>query len=379
MKKIILSLSFLLLLASTYAQSFSKKGGGGSDNWGSQVVVHTGCLTGTGVAGDSLDVASGCITPSKLDRTYLTAEVDGSVTNELQDLSLSGNTLSLTGDGTTVSLAAYVNTDNQDLTLSNDTLYLDGDATPVSLAAYVNTDNQDLTLSGNTLALTGDGTTVSLAAYVNTDNQDLTLSGNTLSLSGDATSVSLSAYVNTDAQDLTLSGNTLSLTGDATTVSLASYVNTDAQTLSISNDTLSISGGNSVILPTGTVAVNDTITNAQTTTSTSFVDITNASLTFPSAGTWQVTYQINYSANSNTQNSYFRMITNTSTVIGNSCLTLDKASSALSYNASRTFFVTVASSVTYKLQWKSGSGANTMTLLNNKTENSSSIIALRVR
>lgn len=350
MKKFILSLSFLLLMASTYAQSFSKKGSGGSDNWGSQVVVHTGCLTGSGVAGDSLDVANNCITPSKLDRTYLTAEVDGSVTNELQDLSLSGNTLSLTGDGT-----------------------------PVSLAAYVNTDNQDLSLSGNTLSLTGDGSPVSLAAYVNTDNQDLTLSNDTLYLVGDATPVSLAAFTNTDNQDLTLSGNTLSLTGDATTVSLAAYVNTDNQTLSISNDTLSISGGNLVILPTGTVVVNDTITDAQTTISTSFTDITNGSITFPSAGTWQVSYQINYVAASNTQSSSFRMITNTGTVIGNSCIKLEKASSQTFYNASRSFFVTVTSSVTYKLQWRTGAAANTMTIANNKTDTSCSISALRIR
>lgn len=46
-------------------------------------------------------------------------EIDGSTTNEIQDLSLSTNTLSLTGDGTTVDLSGYLdNTDAQSLTIT---------------------------------------------------------------------------------------------------------------------------------------------------------------------------------------------------------------------------------------------------------------------
>lgn len=45
---------------------------------------------------------------------YLLSEVDGSVTNELQDLSLSGNILSLSGDPSTIDLSGYLdNTDTQ--------------------------------------------------------------------------------------------------------------------------------------------------------------------------------------------------------------------------------------------------------------------------
>ncbi|NNE25699.1 MAG: hypothetical protein HKN09_02540 [Saprospiraceae bacterium] len=62
---------------------------------------------------------------------------------------------------------------------------------------------QDLHLSGNTLSLSGDATTVDLSTYMdNTDAQDLSLSGTILSLSGDATTVDLSAY-----DDWTNSGN----------------------------------------------------------------------------------------------------------------------------------------------------------------------------
>ena len=98
----------------------------------------------------------------------LSTNPDGTFsTNAGQDLSLSGNTLSLTGDTTSVDLSPYVNTDNQDLSLSGNTLSLTGDATPIDLSSYLNTDNQDLSLSGNTLSLTGDATTIDLSPYAN--------------------------------------------------------------------------------------------------------------------------------------------------------------------------------------------------------------------
>jgi len=77
---------------------------------------------------------------------FLTTEVDGDVTNEIQDLSLSINTLSLTGDATSVDLSGYLdNTDAQDLSLNSNTLSLTNDATTVDLSGYLdNTDNQNL-------------------------------------------------------------------------------------------------------------------------------------------------------------------------------------------------------------------------------------------
>lgn len=232
---------------------------------------------------------------------FTSLEGDASATNELQDLSLSGNTLRLSSDATSVNLAPYLdNTDEQDLSLTGTTLSIsDGnsvdlstlpgstddqeltltgsslsieDGNSVSLTAFLdNTDAQDLSLSGNTLSLTGDATSVSLTPYLdNTDEQDLSLTGTTLSISDgnsvdlstlpgntddqeltltesslsieDGNSVSLAPFLdNTDAQDLSLSGDILSLTGDATTVSLATYLdNTDEQNLSLSINTLSL-------------------------------------------------------------------------------------------------------------------------------------------
>lgn len=228
-------------------------------------------------------------------------DADASTTNEIQDLSLAANTLSLSNDATTVDLSAYLdNTDAQ--TLSTASVNANTRSVTISGGNSVNVDVRDadasttneiqsLSLSGNTLSLTNDAATVSLATYLdNTDNQDLTLSTNILSLSNDATTVDLSAFLdNTDAQilstasvnantrsvtisggnsvnvdvrdadfsttneiqNLSITGNTLALSGSATTIDLAAFKdNTDAQTLTYDGPTkvLSISGGNNVTI-----------------------------------------------------------------------------------------------------------------------------------
>jgi phage protein U len=181
---------------------------------------------------------------------------DASDINEIQTLSLSGNTLSLT-DGGSADLSGYLdNTDAQELTLSGTTLSLTGDATPVNLSVLqdgVGTDDQQLSFTGTTLSLE-DGGSVNLSSLqdgTGTDDQALTLSGNTLSLENGG-SVSLAAYLdNTDAQNLTLSGTTLSLTGDATPVDLSGLqdgTGTDDQVLSFTGTTLSLEDGGSVNL-----------------------------------------------------------------------------------------------------------------------------------
>jgi len=190
---------------------------------------------------------------------------------DAQDLSLNGitNTLSLSGDGTPVSLTPYLdNTDSQSLTFSGTTLSIAG-GNSVNLSSLA-VDAQDLSLNGitNTLSLSGDGTPVSLTPYLdNTDSQSLTFSGTTLSIAG-GNSVSLSGLA-VDAQDLSLNGitNTLSLSGDGTPVSLTPYLdNTDSQSLTFSGTTLSIAGGNSVSLSGLAIDAQDLSLNAATNT-----------------------------------------------------------------------------------------------------------------
>ncbi len=122
-------------------------------------------------------------------------------------------------------------------------------------ASNVGTDNQTLSLSGNTLAISG-GNSVDLSQFMdNTDSQTLSLSNNNLSISN-GNSVDLSGYLdNTDDQTVDvfeIQSNVLhlSLEDDGQpdyTVDLSGYLdNTDQQTLSLSGTTLSISNGNSV-------------------------------------------------------------------------------------------------------------------------------------
>ncbi len=209
--------------------------------------------------------------------TFSIADNDNSSSNEIQDLSRSGNTLSLSGDGTSVDLAPYLdNTDNQDLgnTVSgtNRTVTITGgNSTTFSVADNDNSTSneiQDLSRSGNTLSLSGDGTSVDLSPYLdNTDNQDLgnTVSGTNRTVTitgGNSTTFSVADNDNStsnEIQDLSRSGNTLSLSGDGTSVDLSSYLdNTDNQnlgnTVSGTNRTITISGGSGT---TFSVADND--------------------------------------------------------------------------------------------------------------------------
>ncbi|NCP67276.1 hypothetical protein GW756_02555 [bacterium] len=64
------------------------------------------------VKAEDLDLTDVTVSDFTNDAGYLTTEVDGSVTNEIQDLSRTGNTLSLSSDATTVDLSDYL--DNTD-------------------------------------------------------------------------------------------------------------------------------------------------------------------------------------------------------------------------------------------------------------------------
>lgn len=169
------------------------------DDWGNQVVVTQGSnISGDGTTANPLTVINN----------------DNDSTNELQDLSIAGNTINIS-NGTGISLSPTTPTTNQVLTW-NGTAWTAQNATSGA-------DNWGSQVVVSDTTLTGDGT-----------------SGNPLGVNG----------VLTDNQDLSLTGNSLSLTNDPTPVDLSPYLdNTDAQTLSINANTLAISNGNSVTLP----------------------------------------------------------------------------------------------------------------------------------
>ena len=167
---------------------------------------------------------------------------------DTQALSFSGNTLSISGNASTVDFAKYLdNTDAQDLKLSDNNLTISNGLTTIDLSKYMdNTDTQALSFSGNTLSISGNASTVDFAKYLdNTDAQDLKLSDNNLTISNGLTTIDLSKYMdNTDTQALSFSGNTLSISGNASTVDFAKYLdNTDAQDLTLTDNSLTITNG----------------------------------------------------------------------------------------------------------------------------------------
>lgn len=219
-------------------------------------------------------------------KAYVDAHTDGdaNATNEIQDLTLTGNTLKVTNNpqATPIDLSALLdNTDGQLLTLTGTTLAI-SNGNQIDLGS-INTDSQTLGLVGTNLSITN-GNTINLST-INTDNQNLTLgtvSGTnrtinisngtgvtldvadndnsttneiqTISKSGSTVSLNLgggSITLNDDSptneiQDLSLIGNTLRVTDNpsATAIDLAPY----AQTLQLIGNSLSISNGNSINL-----------------------------------------------------------------------------------------------------------------------------------
>ena len=145
-----------------------------------------------------------------------------------------------------------LNGDDLELSLQDDAEA----AKTVDLSKYLdNTDSQELSLTTNTLSISGGTATVDLSGYLdNTDTQDLQLSSNILSLTNDATTVDLSGYLdNTDAQTLNLSNGSLSISG-GNTIDLSVLqdgTGTDSQNLTsatLDNNqlTIAIENGNSV-------------------------------------------------------------------------------------------------------------------------------------
>ena len=243
-------------------------------------------ITNLAVPNSALDAATKQYVDSHTD-------ADADALNEIQDLAITGNTLRLSGDASTIDLSSYLdNTDKQELTLTGNMLSLTNAGTFINLLPYLdNTDGQNLiatasgtnrsisisggnaitidvadddnsvsneiqtlTKAGTQISLSNGGGSISLIDDSATNEiQDLSLISNTLALSSDATTVNLTPYLdNTDNQDLTLSGNTLSLANDVTPVNLSSYLdNTDSQVLSTQSvdantRSIAISGGNTL-------------------------------------------------------------------------------------------------------------------------------------
>jgi len=195
--------------------------------------------------------------PVNLPHSLLT-EVDGSVTNELQSLSLSGNTLSIS-NGNSVVLPSQA---PQVLTQSGNIVSLSNGGGSFTLPTFTDTDAQSLSLTGNTLSISN-GNSVILPSQV---PQVLTQTGNTVSLSNGGGSFTLPTFSDTDAQSLTLTGNTLSIS-NGNSVVLPSQT---PQVLTQSGNTVTLSnGGGSFTFPTTNVVAGNNVTVSGTGSSAS--------------------------------------------------------------------------------------------------------------
>ncbi|QQR99054.1 MAG: tail fiber domain-containing protein [Sphingobacteriales bacterium] len=207
------------------------------------------------------------------------AATDSSTTNEIQTISKSGSTITLSNGGGSISDA-----DAQTLSISGTTLSISGGNNVTLPTGTTYNAGSGISISGNTIAATDSsttneiqtisksGSTITLSngggSISDADAQTLSISGTTLSISG-GNNVTLPTGTTYNAgSGISISGNTIAATDSSTTNEIqtisksgstitlsnggGSISDADAQTLSISGTTLSISGGNNVTLPTGT-------------------------------------------------------------------------------------------------------------------------------
>jgi Chaperone of endosialidase len=245
------------LLSVPYAMYAERSGGGGGG----------GTNQNLSISGNQLSISGG-------NSIQLPTEIDGSTSNELQQLSINGNQLTLSQNGGTVTLpggggGGPVYSAGNGISLNNNTITNTGDNDNNS-----GNELQQLSINGNQLTLSQSGGTVTLPGgggggpvysagngisinnnvITNTgdgDNntgnelQQITLVGNQLTLSQSGGSVTLPTGTTYTA------GSGIAINGNAITAIDASASN-EIQQLSLSGNQLQLSqGGGTVTLPGG--------------------------------------------------------------------------------------------------------------------------------
>jgi hypothetical protein len=262
--------------------------GFGADNWGSQVVVSDGTISGDGTAGNPLSGFDGQYsslsgTPtiptqtSQLtnDSGFITSpnDADSDPTNEIQNITVSGNAINISGGGTGTTISTNAPASNQVLTW-NGTAW-------VAQNPGSGADNWGTQTVVSDATLTGDGTAGNPLSVVRPLPASAT-SGQILTWNGTSWVAGNAAVVPTYAAGtgITISGTspnftitnsapdqTVAISGLGATTVTGTYPNftvssTDAdnQTLSISGNSIAISGGNSINLVSAAPTANQVLT-----------------------------------------------------------------------------------------------------------------------
>jgi hypothetical protein len=180
----------------------------------------------------------------------LIEEVDGSISNELQTISQSGNIITLSHGGGSFVLPTFADNDGQGLSLTGNVLSI-SNGNSVTLPTYT----QTLTQAGNTVSLSNGGGSFTLPSFTDTDGQGLSLAGNVLSISN-GNSVTLPTY----AQTLSQAGNTVTLSNGGGSFTLPTFTQVP-QTISQSGNTVTLSnGGGTFTMPSTSVVAGTNVT-----------------------------------------------------------------------------------------------------------------------
>ncbi|CAL2089398.1 conserved exported protein of unknown function [Tenacibaculum sp. 190524A02b] len=169
---------------------------------------------------------------------YLTTEVDGSVSNEIQDLSLTANKLRITNNesATEIDLSGYLdNTDTQLTEAQVDDYANNNGYLTTEVDGSVSNEIQDLSLTANKLKITNNesATEIDLSGYLdNTDTQLTEAQVDTYVNNNGYLTTEVDGSVSNEIQDLSLDGNNLKITNNesATTVDLSKYAELPDQT-----------------------------------------------------------------------------------------------------------------------------------------------------
>ena len=227
----------------------------GAVNIGNTSTTNSGTLRWTGADFEGYDGTAW---------NSLTTDADADPANEIQDLSLTGDTLKLGNSATTIDLSGYLdNSDNQTLSISNTASNYTIDISGGNNVSFSidDADNdplneiQDIVQFGDIVSLTGGVNLLDLSAYRDTatvQNLSSNRAGEDVTVyisGGTGTTFNIADNDNdpvNELQDLVFAGDSLSITGSSSTVDLSSY-NSPPQNLSSSSVinlvTVDISGG----------------------------------------------------------------------------------------------------------------------------------------